>query len=79
MATGVMETLMGSPGAPGAGGAGGVGGAGGHGNPFAPPEGPARNQELTVNLNLDGKTVDKKVIQIINDKIIRPGWSGGVG
>jgi hypothetical protein len=79
MATGVVETLMGSPGAPGAGGAGGVGGAGGHGNPFAPPEGRARNQELTVNLNLDGKTVDKKVIQIINDKIIRPGWSGGVG
>ena len=76
MATGVVETLMGKPGEPGAGGAGG---AGGHGNPFAPPEGRARKQELTVNLNLDGKTVDKKVIQIINDKIIRPGWSGGIG
>lgn len=69
----VVEALN-TKGAPGAAGAAGAAGASGAGTTTAP-----RKQELTVNLNLAGKTIDTKVIEIINDKIIRPGWSGGIG
>ena len=69
----VVEAL-GATGAPGAAGTPGAAGAPGAAATTAP-----RKQELTVNLNLAGKTIDTKVIEIINDKIIRPGWAGGVG
>ena len=75
MAQGVVEGITGAGGIGGAGGAGGVGGAGGAGGARAatPPV------TLEVQLNLDGKKLDKKVITIINDKIVKPGWSGGIG
>jgi len=75
MAQGVVEGITGAGGIGGAGGAGGVGGAGGAGGAGAatPPV------ALEVQLNLDGKKLDKKVITIINDKVVKPGWSGGIG